>query len=120
MLKKADIILAVCLIVVGIGMTWFFSTMEKGGQSICITVDGQQYGVYSLQEDRTIDVKQGKNMNQITIRDGAAAMTDSNCRGQDCIHQGRIQTTAQTIVCLPHKIVVTVIGPDQEYDAVVQ
>lgn len=120
MLKKADIILAVCLIVIGLGMTWFFSTMEKDGQSVCITIDGKQYGTYSLQENRTIELKRGDAMNQITIKEGRAAMTNSNCHGQDCVHQGSIETTAQTIVCLPHKIVVTISGPDQEYDAVVQ
>lgn len=120
MIKKADIILGLVLIVIGLGLTWFFFTLEETGQMVRISVNGQEYGVYSLQEPRTIEIKNGNAINKVTIKDGSAAMTFSNCKGQDCVHRGAISKTSHTIACLPHEILIEITGKDKQYDAIVQ
>lgn len=125
MIKKADIILGAALIVIGLAITGFLFTLDDPGQLVKISVGGREYGTYPLQEDRVIEIRDGNSLNQITIKDGCAAMTFSNCRGKDCVHRGAISKTSETIACLPHEILVEITGEkktrdSQEFDAVVQ
>ncbi|MCQ4636783.1 NusG domain II-containing protein [Anaerovorax odorimutans] len=118
MIRKADIILAVILIVLGLAASYALSAGEESGQMVRITVAGEEYATYSLAEDRTVTVDKDNHTNKITIKDGAVSMTFSDCKGQDCVHQGKITKTSQSIVCLPNKIVIEIEGENQEYDAI--
>lgn len=118
MIRKADIILAAILIVLGSAASYALSAGGETGQMVYITADGREYAYYSLMESRTVTIEQDSHINKITIKDGQVSMTFSDCSNQDCIHQGAISKTSQSIVCLPNKIVVEIHGNNQEYDAV--
>ncbi|MGN0482144.1 MAG: NusG domain II-containing protein [Lachnospiraceae bacterium] len=92
---------------------------EKGTQ-VEITIDGEAYGTYDLNQNQTIPIKKnGKVTNILTIKDGVAKMTEADCPDKLCIHQKEISAAGETIVCLPNKIVVTVIGSESsEFDSV--
>lgn len=57
--------------------------------------------------------------NVITIRDGQAAITESTCPGADCVHSGWIRHTGRSIVCLPNRTEVRIVGTDGDVDFVV-
>lgn len=118
MIRKADIILAVILIVAGLAVTYAFSTSGSTGEMVCITVSGEEYASYSLSENRTVTVKTDDHINKITIKDGLVSMTFSDCTNQDCVKQGKITKTSQSIVCLPNKVVVEIRGGTSQYDAI--
>ena len=118
MIKKADIILTVILIIAGLAISYAFSTGKTAGDELLITADGRKFGSYSLLEDRNITVKQEGHINKVTIKDGVVSMTFSDCKGQDCVHQGSIAKSGETIICLPNKIVVEITGGDRHYDTV--
>ena len=118
MFKPADIILAVALIIIGFGFSFFLSVGKDEGSQINVTIDGKPYGVYSLAENQTVKIKQEDSVNVIEIKDGSAFMKSANCKGQDCVHEGSISMTHEKIVCLPHKIVVEVAGGEEEFDAI--
>lgn len=120
MIRKADIILAFFLIVLGLIASYTLSAGSETGQMVYIFTDGKQYASYSLSENRTIKIDQNNHINKITIKDRQVSMTFSDCSGQDCVHQGKISKTSQSIVCLPNKIVVEIRGGDSEYDAVIR
>ena len=104
------------LLTIGI---YLFSQM---GESVCITIDGTAYGTYPLNEDREIPVEQGGTViNVVQIEHGSVRMEQATCPDELCIRQGAISRERQTIVCLPHKLVVEVYGNhEQEYDTVSQ
>lgn len=104
------------LLTIGI---YLFSQM---GESVCITIDGMVYGTYPLNEDREIPVEQGGTViNVVQIEQGSVRMEQATCPDELCIRQGAISRERQTIVCLPHKLVVEVYGNhEQEYDTVSQ
>ena len=64
---------------------------------------------YPLEKDQTIEVTEGEFHNVIRIQDGQAYMQEADCPDGYCKEQGRISGQKQTIVCLPHKLVVEVI-----------
>ena len=109
-MKKKDIIF---LVVVFIGLAGiaagFYLTHQDTGASVEVTVDGAIYGTYPLEKDQTIEVTEGEFHNVIRIEDGQAYMEEADCPDGYCKEQGRISGQKQTIVCLPHKLVVEVI-----------
>lgn len=116
MIKKADIILAAALIIVGIAMSYILSFGQSTGSELLISCDGEKFGSYSLYEDREIDIERDDHINKVTIRNGTVSMSFSNCNGQDCIHQGEITKSGEAIICLPNKVVLEITGDDREYD----
>ncbi len=61
----------------------------------------------------------GDYTNQITIRGGKAAITESDCPGGDCVHSGWISDGARSIVCLPNRVEIRIAG-SSEVDFVVR
>ena len=110
MIKKADIILLIVILAVGIPMSVLSLTAGTGGDKVKISTDGQVYGIYPLNEDCEIDVTEDGHTNHITIKDGQVSMTFSDCRNQICVESGAISQTKDTIVCLPNKIVIEITG----------
>ena len=98
MIKKADILLFVCLLLFGIAVSWLSLSGSITGENVRVTVDGKLYGVHA------------GHTNHITIKDGTVAMTSSSCKNQVCVQTGAISQTKDVIVCLPNKILVEIIG----------
>ena len=68
MIKKADIILAAGLIIIGLAMSYILSSGHDAGSRLIITCDGERFGSYSLSEDREITVSRDSHMNKVTIK----------------------------------------------------
>lgn len=115
-IKKADVILAIALIVAGLLLSYALSVYSVPGSQVQISLNGSVYGTYPLNENNTIRVEQNGHLNIITIQDGQVYMSHSDCPNQVCVRQGAISKTGQSIVCLPNRVAVTIIGPNQAYD----
>ena len=118
MIKKADIILTIGLIIIGLLMTWYFATGGTDAKTLTISTDGEIYGRYSLDENREITVNQNGHTNKIIISGGSVAMESSTCHGQDCVHSHPISLTGEQIVCLPNKVILRIEGGEPEYDTI--
>jgi hypothetical protein len=55
----------------------------------------------------------GNRYNIMTITDSGVYIREANCPDQICVNWGNISKPGQTIVCLPHKVVISITG-DQE------
>lgn len=114
-MKKKDLILGAGIIVIALAMLLVMQlTRGEEGNQIQITLDGKIYGTYSLSKDQTIEVKDGDFYNRIRIEDGKAYMEEVNCPDGYCEEQGKISGHTQTIVCLPHKLVVEVLENEND------
>ena len=112
MIKKADIVLLIVILAVGIPMSVLSLTAGTGGDKVKIFTDGQVYGVYPLNEDCEIDVTEDGHTNHITIKDGQVSMSYSTCLNQVCVNTGAISRTKDAIVCLPNRVVVEIVSSE--------
>ena len=119
-IKKADIILFICLILIGGVLSYLAFSGSSTGDLVVVKVNGEIYGKYSLSKDRTITVNRDGHMNKITIKGGKVQVSKSSCKNQVCVKQGSISTTHQSIVCIPNRVVVSIEGKDGEYDVISQ
>ena len=112
-MKKNDVILGGGILVIALVLFLVMHlTRNEAGNRIQITVDGEVYGTYSLEKNQVIEVKEKDFYNRIRIQDGVAYMEEANCPDGYCEEQGKISGRTQTIVCLPHKLVVEVLDAD--------
>ena len=124
-LRKADIILFLALCLLGAVLTvWSVRTAAASpGAEVIITIDGAEYGRYSLDSDRTISIDRNGNHNLVVISNGTVHMEEASCKNQICVHQGIINASGQMIVCLPNGVIAEIRAADSsqaEYDAVSQ
>lgn len=109
----SDIILIGVLLIVSLSvfLIWYLSGTE--GSTALVTVDGKRVGEYSLAIDGVYYINDGTNV--LVIEDGKAYIREANCPGyQDCVETGKISRVGETIVCLPNKVVVEIVGEGDE------
>ena len=118
-LRRNDIILILTLLLIAsIGAVYLFFFREEGN-TVVVTIDGKNYGVYSLNENLTKDIYSGeddKDFNRLIIRDGKAYIESASCPDGICVNHKPIFRQGESIVCLPNGVVVTVIESDSSDD----
>lgn len=118
----ADIVLIVLLLCVCAAVFVIIQfIVKKDGAAVLVKVDGQLRYELNLKHNIELEVSgyQG-GVNRIRIEDGAVCMTEADCPDALCVKTGWIRKTGETIVCLPHRVVVEITGKNPEADAVVQ
>ncbi|WP_270303595.1 NusG domain II-containing protein [Baileyella intestinalis] len=115
---KADLILMAAIVIIGLGISIFLAAGSHQGNKVEITKDGKLWGTYSLDGEHKITIRDGKELNVVKISGGKVTMESANCKNQVCVHHSPVSRTGESIVCLPHKIVVSIKGGDNEYDAI--
>jgi len=121
-IRKADIILFCALLLsAGLSAALIFFRLSAPAGDVVIVLNGSPYGVYSLDEDRQIEISGEDFHNVVVIEDGSVRMQSSDCHGQDCVSHKPISRSGESIICLPHKIVVRIQGgKEADVDAVAQ
>ena len=84
--------------------------LTEKGDRVLITVDGRVTGEYSLAEDRRVLIGKGSFQNELIIKDHQARMIRADCPDKICVRHKAVSRVGETIVCLPHKVIVTVLG----------
>jgi hypothetical protein len=122
--KNDLIFLLVLLVLSGAAFLFFYVWNGTKGSSVEITVDGSLYAVYNLKTDAVIPIsdENGTVTNTLTISGGKAKMTEADCPDKLCMHQNAISLSGENIVCLPNRVVCTVVGDaeEDEFDAIVK
>ena len=108
--------IAVLLLIVALaGAAFFFLRGE--GDSVTVSVDGKHYGTYPLHTDLTLSIRTGEGgeqQNLLVIRDGKALVESATCPDGICAAHKPISREGESIVCLPHRVVITVHTTDGE------
>ena len=119
---KNDFIFFGIIVILLIGiLVWFYILRPTSGDSVTITIDGEVYGVYSLEEEQEIPIpnKNGEISNILLISSGKAKMIEPDCPDKLCMNQNSIYRNNENIVCLPNRVVVTVTSKESdEIDAI--
>ncbi|MDR1422663.1 MAG: NusG domain II-containing protein [Coriobacteriales bacterium] len=71
-----------------------------------------------LDQNARLEVSTALGSNLIAISDGMATVEEADCPGGDCIRQRSINTPGQTIICLPHRLVVEIVQSDERPQAI--
>ena len=121
-MKKADFILiAVVAVVVCLLVFFLYFVNSASGAYVQVEVDGKVTQTLPLDTDTQVEIKtDGGGTNTLVIEDGYAKMTQANCPDGICVSHMKINKNGESIICLPHKVIVTVVKDNDlnEVDAV--
>lgn len=109
---KADMILISVFLFIGLAGYLLFSSGKESGSMVRVTVDGKVAGEYALSRDDLITVEGVGGSNTFSIRDGKVDMTDADCPDGICVRHAAVFRTRESIVCLPHRLVVEIVSAD--------
>lgn len=120
-MKKGDF-LVIFLILLISGLVAFFNTknfMEKdtsGGKKVVISVDGKVFKEVELNKntDKIIKIDNKFGHNEIIIKNERVFMEESDCKDKICLHMGKIYRVGDTIICLPHRLLVKIVADDNK------
>lgn len=120
-MRKNDWILfafiaAAAIIWCGLQMFVFSGT----GSAITVTQDGKIIGTWPLKENTSLTFAgEAGGSNTLVIEDGTAYMSDADCPDKLCMHQKAVSGKGESIICLPHRLVIEVTaGKTNETDAI--
>ena len=71
--------------------------------------EGKLIREMALETDAEMIVE-GDYRNVVTVADGKVFFSDSDCPGRDCVHSGRISLPGRSLVCLPNRVEIRVVG----------
>ena len=116
-MKKNDwILVAVILVLAVIGFIIYTNLGKQTAGIVKVTIDGEVFGTYSLEKEQKIKIN---DTNYLLIKDGQADMIEADCPDQICVEHISISKNKETIVCLPNKVIIEIVGgEDVEMDAV--
>lgn len=108
---RNDLLLIVALLAVAAVVAIYLFVFRGTGDTVKVTVDGELYGVYSLKQDIIEDIHtgaDGSQLNRLIISDGKAYVEAATCPDGICAAHRPIFRDGESIVCLPHRVVITV------------
>lgn len=108
-MRKNDFILIAVIIIMCIASIILFRVISTEGDYAVINKNGAEYARYPLSSDRVIRIDEdGLDYNVINIEDGKVYISDADCPDRICADHSAISRTGESIICLPHKLSVTI------------
>lgn len=107
-MKLNDKILILGVIIAAI-LIWMLLSFRGIGKEVVVYRDGEEIHRFELMNEIHLSMEYLKGQeNVIDIKDGQVSVTFATCPDQICVHQGAISKKGETIVCLPHKLVIEI------------
>ena len=107
---RNDVILAAVLLALGGALALFLLVTRQAGGTARVQIDGETVLELSLDEDARIELGEAGHGNLLIIENGTARVAAADCPDQVCVRQGAVRYNGESIVCLPHKLIVTIEG----------
>lgn len=108
MVKKGDILLSAFFVVTAVVMLICAFLLKEDGKKAVISVDGRVYGEYLLSEEQTVEISTEKGKNTVTIKGGKVTVSEADCPDKYCVNHVAVDSTGETIVCLPHCVIIEI------------
>lgn len=103
------ILIAALLLAAGVLALWLGLTRQDGGVAR-VQIDGETVMELPLDQDTQVVLGEGEHTNTLVIENGAARVIAADCPDQVCVRQGAVRYNGESIVCLPHKLIVSIEG----------
>ena len=101
-------VLAIAVVVTLSLAIMFISLFSNDGNKAVITVNEQVVAELSLNSDIKKEVRTEYGVNTVEISNGECFVSFADCRDGVCINRGKISKIGESIVCLPHKLIVEI------------
>ena len=118
--KKKEIIAVLILVLIAVvSFVCIRFFVEDEGKYVKVYVNEKLTKTFDLTKDREYFIETKFGYNLLIIKNERARILDADCPNKICVNKGYISKNGESIICLPHHVVVTVeSGEDKNVDAV--
>lgn len=112
---RNDCILILIIILLA-GIFWLMQYLNAAQKEAVLQIyqDGELTGEYDLSQPQTIPVTGDEDSyNLVLIEAGAVRVTDADCPDQLCMKQRSISKNGESIICLPHRLVLQIHAKEE-------
>ena len=119
-MKKGDILLiALLLTLCAVLFALSFADFSTGERYVRVCVDGEEIVRLDLDENTEYTVQNEYGINTIVVSGGEVSISFADCPDETCVRYAPTSRTGESIVCLPHRLSITVVADGEpEVDAV--
>ena len=114
---RNDIILAVVIVFIAAAGLLLFVMNKEAGSTVSVKIGEKEIATYSLYENVEIPIKTGDNnehTNILVIKDGKAYISEADCPDKICVKSRAVSYVGETVVCLPHKLVIEITNENAD------
>ena len=109
---RLDIIVIASILLASLSLLLILNLTKKEGALAVVEIDGQVVAEYPLYKEGVFSLNGGTNV--LVVEDGTAYLNYSSCPDHTCENIGKIRYVGETIVCLPNKVTITIIGDAED------
>lgn len=114
---KADMILIGALLLTGIVIACVLVLTARPAKTAVVRVDGNIIKELPLDVDTEYIVEgSGGGRNTLIVEGGSVRVSEADCPDGLCVHMGKINRSGQSIICLPHKVVIEIPAGEDTKD----
>lgn len=109
---KFIIVIMIILVVISTGLALKPNNDTVDSVTMRISINGDIYKEVPIDNrtDEYFNIESEYGYNIIRVVDGKVSIHDADCPGKYCVDKGEISGTKEIIVCLPHRLVVELVG----------
>jgi len=123
-MKRKDIIILAIVLVASLTLYLLRPKGIDDAQStvyLKVSIAGETQELIPLSQERDIRIEQENgDYNIVHVQPNGFAVIEANCYNQDCIHQGEVtldnigqRALGNEVICLPHKLVLSMVTKDE-------
>ena len=110
-LRKWDIILIAAALVIAALFLLCINAFSGVGEYAVVEVNGEIVAQLPLAENTVYDIEAGNKVtNTLRIENGEAKMLSADCPDKICVNHKSISKNNESIICLPNKVIVTIVS----------
>ena len=113
--KKKSLVLLIGVIIFSLGLYFIMGVFSEKGQIVQVSVNGQVIKELPLSVDTEFIAKGYEGgENKIVVKHSKCYVVYADCPDKLCVKQGEISKNGESVICLPHRVVITVIKHAKE------
>ncbi|MGN0435143.1 MAG: NusG domain II-containing protein [Wujia sp.] len=108
-LNKNDIILFLVVLILALIVLVIFHWTKAPGYQVRLTVDGRELVVLAMDKNQEYVVDNDYGKNVVIIENNRVYVREADCPDKICVDYKPIDEVGETIICLPHRLVIEVV-----------
>lgn len=117
---RTKVILFCLLAAAAASAAWLLFRGGSTGSPIArISRDGvllEEIDLNQVEESYTLTFEDERGTNTVLVEPGRIRIAEADCPDQVCVNQGFISNGTVPIVCLPHRLIVEIVGAEGDLD----
>ena len=109
-MKKGDRWVLLVVLLAAAVLAIVFAVQKKAGAEAVVYVSGVETARFPLSTPIQWRLETAWGYNEIQIEDGGVSVIDADCRDGICVNHAPISSQGESIVCLPHEMVIEIEG----------